>query len=165
MCLLLRLECDEPIALADASAVHDDLGALHGAIGAEDTGQVSLGGIATKIIKDYISILFEKLDKVRSRTHLIPPTKIRLGMSVPYLGPASGASSAPAGAAAGGGAAAILCISGGVVSRRKLAAPKGRILRLLLGSGVRAGRILIITRCRSSLARPASKLSRWLDCF
>lgn len=62
-------------------------------------------------------------------THLMPPTKIRLGMSVPYLGAASGASSVPPGAVAAGGAAEILCISAGVVSRRKLA-PKGRILRL-----------------------------------
>lgn len=59
----------------------------------------------------------------------MPPTKMRLGMSVPYLGAASGASSAPPGPVAAGGAAAILCISAGVVSRRKLA-PKGRILRL-----------------------------------
>jgi len=65
----------------------------------------------------------------------MPPTKMRLGMSVPYLGAARGVSSPPPGAAVGGGAAAILCISAGVVSRRKLGAPKGRMLRLLLEIG------------------------------
>lgn len=65
----------------------------------------------------------------------MPPTKMRLGISVPYLGAARGVSSPPPGVADGGGAAAILCISAGVVSRRKLGAPKGRILRLFLEFG------------------------------
>lgn len=65
----------------------------------------------------------------------MPPTKMRLGISVPYFGAARGVSSPPPGVAVGGGAAAILCISAGVVSRRKLGAPKGRILRLFLEFG------------------------------
>lgn len=86
----------------------------------------------------------------------MPPTNIRFGISVPYLGAASGASSAPAGCPVGGGAAAILCISAGVVSRRKLAAPKGRILRLLLVRGVRAGRKKLV---RCSLLAAGSRFS------
>lgn len=44
---------------------------------------------------------------------------MRLGTSVPYLGVASGASSATPGPVSAGGATPILCISAGVVSRRK----------------------------------------------
>lgn len=50
--LLLRFECDEPVALAHAGPVHDDLGALHRPVGAEDAGQICLGGVATKRGRD-----------------------------------------------------------------------------------------------------------------
>lgn len=70
---------------------------------------------------------------------------------MPYLGAASGASSAPVGAVAAAGAAVILCISAGVVSRRKLA-PKGRILRLFF-LNVGAQEIRFQKRERLSLSR------------
>jgi len=47
--LLLRLEGDKSVALAHASPIHDDLGALYRAVGAEDAGQIGLGGIAAGI--------------------------------------------------------------------------------------------------------------------
>lgn len=73
---------------------------------------------------------------------------------MPYLGAASGASSAPVGAVAAAGAAVILCISAGVVSRRKLA-PKGRILRLFF-LNVGAQEIRFQKRERLSLSLTAS---------
>lgn len=79
---------------------------------------------------------------------------MRFGISVPYLGAASGASSAPVGAVAAAGAAVILCISAGVVSRRKLA-PKGRILRLFF-LNVGAQEIRFQKRERLSLSLTAS---------
>jgi len=74
---------------------------------------------------------------------------MRLGISVPYFGAARGVSSPPPGVADGGGAAAILCISAGVVSRRKLGAPKGRILRLFLEFGGARWPKKTSCRCRS----------------
>lgn len=91
--LLLRFERHKAVALADASPVDDDFRGLDVAVRGEHATQFRLGCVATERTKR--NVVNCKLHIIQI-PYLIPPTKIRFGINVPYLGTDSGASSCPA---------------------------------------------------------------------
>lgn len=95
--LLLRFECHEAVALADARPVDDDLGGLDVAVRGKHATQFRFGCVATVFVlfclKNRRTVNTQLYLHFCGTTYLIPPTNMRFGISVPYLGTDSGASS------------------------------------------------------------------------
>lgn len=97
---LFSFECNKSITFADARSVNNDFRGLDIAIGRENTTQLRFRSVTTTTKEICIECIIDKtITNMNIMQHnLMPPTKIRFGISVPYLGADNGVSSWPAAA-------------------------------------------------------------------